>query len=150
MTKAIFTAAMLRDAHACQPQVNLFIATFGGRVQVTAARARKVASLFDWNYARVFLDKPALAEYYDACDATLVDNGKVCGAALAKYDKVCDAALAEYDKARDAAWAKYCKARDDARAKYDVVHDAERTKYDVVRAVAWACGYIATSNRKGN
>ena len=60
---ATFTAAMLEEAKACQPQIDLFRALFGESVVVTMARARKVSDQFDWDYAERFLDALGLAEY---------------------------------------------------------------------------------------
>ena len=80
---ATFTAAMLEEAEACRPQIDLFRATFGESVVVTVARARRVSDQFDWGYAERFLDAVGLAE----------------------YDRVRALALAEYRRAQAAAWA---------------------------------------------
>lgn len=91
---AIFTLKMLTDARACSAQVDLFRSTFGNRVNVTVARARKVADKFGWNFAVRFLDDEGKAEYE-----------RVNGAAWAEYERVCGAALAEYNRVRGPAWA---------------------------------------------
>ena len=91
---AIFTLKQLTDARACSGQVALFKETFGDSVNVTVARARKVADKFDWSFAVQFLDDEGKAEYE-----------LVCGAAWAEYQRVRDAAWAEYQRVRGAAWA---------------------------------------------
>ena len=53
---AIITLKQLTDARACSEQVKRFEATFGDSVNVTVAKARKVAGKFDWNFAVLFLD----------------------------------------------------------------------------------------------
>ena len=80
---AIFTAAMLEEAKACQPQIDLFRALFGESVVVTVARAHEVSDQFDWEYAARFLDAVGQAE----------------------YERVQDLALAEYRRVRASAWA---------------------------------------------
>jgi hypothetical protein len=63
MTKPIMTKQMLIDAGACSDQVDLFEETFGDSVVVTVKRAKKVAHLFDWEWATRLLDRQARAEY---------------------------------------------------------------------------------------
>ena len=125
--KAIFTLQMLIDAKACAPQVDLFRRTFGDSVNVTVARAKKVAALFDWRYARRFLDAEGLADYDRACDAAWADYERTRAAARADYNRACAAAWADCDRTRAA-------AGDD---------------YNRIRAAAWATAYIATCRRKG-
>lgn len=60
---AIFTAQMLRDAKACCDQIDKFVEHFGESVNVTVARARKVAGVFDWDFAVRFLEDEKIAEY---------------------------------------------------------------------------------------
>ena len=60
---AIITLKQLTDARACSEQVERFEATFGDSVNVTVARARKVSGLFDWDFARRFLDGEGKAAY---------------------------------------------------------------------------------------
>lgn len=68
MTRPTITKQMLIDADAYPSQVRLFEETFGDSVVVTAARAKKVAHLFDWDCAaEKLLDAPA----YDAYDRAL-------------------------------------------------------------------------------
>ena len=92
--KAPFALQMLIDEKACEQQVSLFRETFGESVNVTVARAKKVAGLFDWTFARRFLDEQGKADY-DIFRA----------AAWADYDRICAAAWAERDRASAAAWA---------------------------------------------
>jgi len=118
---ATFTAAMLEEAKACQPQIDLFRATFGESVAVTVARARKVSGQFDWDYASRFLDAVGLAEY--KC-------------VRAECDRVLSTASAECERAQAPAWAYYDRALATALA------ECER-----VLAPAWASAYIATHKR---
>jgi hypothetical protein len=60
---AIFTKQMLIDANACSGQVAEFERLFGDSVVVTVAKARKVADVFDWNFAAQFLDDEGRTEY---------------------------------------------------------------------------------------
>ena len=91
---AIITATMLENARACSEQVMLFRATFGESVNVTIARARKVANKFDWNFAVRFLDAEGQSEYK-----------RVRGLALAEYERVKGPAWAEYERVKGPAWA---------------------------------------------
>ena len=122
---AIFTAAMLENAKACQPQIDLFRALFGESVVVTVARARKVSDQFEWGYAARFLDALGRAEY-DCALAT---------------------ALAGYERALAPAWAEYRRVRDLALAEYERVWAPAWAEYERVWASAWASAYIATRKR---
>ena len=122
---AIFTAAMLEEAKACQPQIDLFRAIFGESVVVTVARARKVSDQFDWHYASRFLDAVGRAEYE-----------RVRAPALAEYRRVQAPASAEYSRVQATAWAEYKRVQAPASAEYRRV-----------RAPAWASAYIATHKR---
>lgn len=89
MTKPTITKQMLIDAYAYTSQVRLFEETFGDSVIVTAARAKKVAHLFDWRCAaEKLLDAPA----YDAYDRALAP-------VRAEYDRATAPALAECARA---------------------------------------------------
>jgi hypothetical protein len=99
MTPTI-TAAQLEKHNACPDQVALFRETFGESTTVTVAKAKRVASLFDWDWAaRRFLGAAAFAEYDKARAPAWAEYEKVRAAALAEYEKVRAAALAEYKKA---------------------------------------------------
>ena len=91
---AIITLKQLTDVGACSEQVALFKATFGDSVNVTVARARKVSGLFDWDFARRFLDGEGKAAY-DAATAP----------AYADYKAATAPAYAAYDAATATAWA---------------------------------------------
>ena len=93
--KALFTLQMLIDEKACEEQTVLFRETFGQSVNVTVARAKKVAGLFDWNFARRFLDGQAKADF-DRIRAAARDVGWAAAWAAARDD---------YDRACAAAWA---------------------------------------------
>ena len=91
---AVFSLKMLTDARACSEQVDLFRKTFGESVNVTVARACKVADKFDWDFASRFLDDEGKAEYE-----------RVRGPALAEYQRVSSPAWAEYQRVHGPAWA---------------------------------------------
>ena len=147
--KALFTLQMLIDAKACAPQVDLFRRTFGDSVNVTVARVKKVAALFDWRYARRFLDAEGLADYDRACDAAWADYERACDAAWADYNRIRDAARADCDRTRAAAWADYDRACDAAWADYNRIRAAAWAGRKRICAAAWATAYIATCRRKG-
>ena len=156
---AQFTIKMLTDARACSKQVKLFRSLFGESVNVTVARARKVADKFDWDFAAQFLDDegraeyqrvsgPAWAEFKRVSDAALAEYERVRDAARAEYERVRDAARAEYERVSDAAWAEYERVRDAARAEYERVIDPALAEYERVIGPAWASAYIATCKRR--
>lgn len=65
--KAAITKQMLVDANACSEQVEAFARLFGDSVNVTVAKARKVAHVFDWGFA-TRIQGPAWAQaYIDTC-----------------------------------------------------------------------------------
>jgi hypothetical protein len=140
--KALFTLQMLIDANACVEQTVLFRETFGGSVNVTVARAKKVAGLFDWYFARRFLDEQEKADYHRIHAAAWADRKRICAAAGANYDRICAAAWAT-------AWADYNRICDAARADYNRIRAAARADCDRACAAAWATAYIATCRRKG-
>ena len=63
MTDAIFHIDRLIEAKACPGQVELFRTLFGESVNVTVARARKVADKFEWAWALRLLDDQGCAAY---------------------------------------------------------------------------------------
>lgn len=64
MNRPTITLDDLRAKGACADQAAEFERLFGQSVTVTVAKARKVAQVFDWNWAAdAFLKAPALAEY---------------------------------------------------------------------------------------
>jgi len=123
---AKFTLEQLIDADACSEQVALFKATFGDSVNVTVAKARKVAGLFDWDFAMRFLDAEGKAEYKRAIAPAWAEYERAIAPAWAEYERAIAPALAEYERVRDAAWAEYERAI----------------------APAWASAYIATCKRR--
>ena len=155
---ATFTAAMLEEAEACRPQIDLFRATFGESVVVTVARARRVSDQFDWGYATRFLDVVGLAEYarvqasaraeYERVQATaLAEYARVQAPAWAEYARVQAPTWAEYKRAQATAWAEYERVRATALAEYARVRAPASAEYRRVRASAWASAYIATRKR---
>ena len=133
---AIFTAAMLEEAKACQPQIDLFRALFGESVVVTVARARKVSGQFDWDYASRFLDAVGQDEYDRVRALAWAEYRRVRDLAWAEYERVLAPALAEYRRALAPAWAEYKRVQAPASAEYRRA-----------RAPAWASAYIATHKR---
>lgn len=85
MTKPTITKQMLIDANIYPSQVRLFDETFGDSVTVTAARAKKVAHLFDWCCAaEKLLDAPAYADYDRALAPVRVEYDRATAPALAE------------------------------------------------------------------
>jgi hypothetical protein len=103
--KAIFTKQMLIDAKACQSQIDLFAEKFGDHVVVTVAKARKVAGLFDWDFAGRFLSPTAWAEYNRVQGLAWAEYQRAKGLALAEYQRIQGPALAEYKRVTGPAWA---------------------------------------------
>ena len=124
---ATFTAAMLEEAKACQPQIDLFRALFGESVVVTVTRAHKVSDQFGWGYATRFLDALGLAEY-----------DRVLAPALAEYDRARAPAWTEYERVRATVWTEYNRVRAPAWTEYERVQATVWTEYKRVRATAWA------------
>ena len=110
----------LRVAGACEKQVKLFEQHFGDGGTVTLAKVRKVASLFDWNWAARYLLSPARrAEYERVRDSALAEYERVRAPALAEYEGIRASALAEYEHVRAPAWAEYKRVRAPAWAEYE-------------------------------
>jgi tryptophan-rich sensory protein len=124
--KPIITAAQLEAVNACAKEVALFRKTFGESTVVTVAKARKVASLFDWGFGTCLLDDEGRAEYE-----------RVRGPAWAEYKRVEGPAWAEYKRVEGPAWAEYKRVRGPAWAEYKRVEGP-----------AWASAYIATCKRR--
>ena len=102
---AIITRQQIIEAHACRGQVDDFTRLFGESVVVTVAKARKVASVFDWDFAVRFLDDEGWAEYKRVSGAALAEYRSVSGPAWAEYQRVSGVALAEYTRVSGPAWA---------------------------------------------
>ena len=95
----------LQAAKACPEQVALFRAHFGDGGTVTLAKVRKVALLFNWNWAARFLLSPAaLAEYERVTASAWAQYERVSVPALAEHDRVTVPAWAEYERVRASAW----------------------------------------------
>ena len=77
------TANDLEKAHACQLQIRLFREHFGDGGTVTLAKVRKVAALFNWDWAAQHLLSPK---------------------SRAEYKRATAPALAKHDRARASAW----------------------------------------------
>jgi hypothetical protein len=137
--KAVITLKMLTDAGACSDQVDLFRSMYGDSVNVTVARAKKVAGIFDWNFARRFLDKQGEAEYQ-----------RITGPAWAEYERIKGVASAEYERIRGAAWAEYNIITGAALAEYNIIRGPAWAEYNIIRGTAWAEAYIATCKRQAS
>ncbi len=133
---AIITLKQLTDARACSEQVERFEATFGDSVNVTVARARKVSGLFDWDFARRFLDGEGKAAYEAAM-----------APAYAAYEAAMAPAYAAYEAAMAPAYAAYKAARAPAAAAYKAAMAPAYAAYEAAMATAWASAYIATCMR---
>ena len=130
----------LRAADACEKQVKLFEQHFGDGGTVTLAKVRKVASLFDWNWAALHLLSPAgRAEYNRATAPALAEYNRAIAPAWAEYNRAIAPALAEYNRAIAPAWAEYDRVTASAGyAEYDRVIASARAEYYRVTASAWA------------
>ena len=133
---AIITLKQLTDARACSEQVERFEATFGDSVNVTVAKARKVAGKFDWYFAVRFLDDEGSAAYKAAM-----------APADAAYEAARAPADAAYEAARAPADAAYKAAMAPAAAAYKAAMAPAAAAYDAAMAAAWASAYIATCKR---
>ena len=121
----------LRAADACEKQVKLFEQHFGDGGTVTLAKVRKVASLFDWNWAALHLLSPARwAEYY-----------RVKASARAEYNRAEASALAEHKRATTPALAKYNRVTASAWAECNRVTAWSWAEYNRATAPAWFAGW---------
>ena len=110
----------LQAAKACPEQVALFRAHFGDGGTVTLAKVRKVAPLFNWDWAARFLLSPA---------------------SWAEYERVKVLARAEYDSVTVPAWAQYERVMGSALAERERVTVPGWAQYERVRALAWFSGW---------
>ena len=95
----------LQAAKACPEQVALFRAHFGDGGTVTLAKVRKVALLFNWDWAARFLLSPASwAEYERVKVLARAEYRRVTASALAEHDSVTALAWAEYARVKASAW----------------------------------------------
>ena len=84
----------LKQALACKDQVDLFREHFGDGGTVTLAKVRKVAALFNWDWAAQHLLSPKSRAEYKRATAP----------AWAEYQRATASALAEYKRAIAPAW----------------------------------------------
>jgi len=99
------TANDLEKAHACQLQIWLFREHFGDGGTVTLAKVRKVAALFDWDWAAEhLLSRKSLAEYKRVRASALAGYDRATASAWAEYERATAPALARHDRARASAW----------------------------------------------
>ena len=110
----------LQAAKACPEQVALFRAHFGDGGTVTLAKVRKVALLFNWDWAARFLLSPA---------------------SWAEYERVIASARAEYERVTASAWAERERVIASAWAEYERVKAPALAEYGRVKASAWFAGW---------
>jgi cell division septum initiation protein DivIVA len=128
----------LRAAGACQDQVDLFRKHFKGGGTVTLARARKVASLFDWDWAaRHLLSSAGQADYERVKAPALADYQRVEVPALADYQRVKASAWADYERVKAPAWAEYQRVKASAWAEYQRATAPAWAEYQRAMASAW-------------
>ena len=61
------TVEMLKEHHACQPQIDLFAEMFPDGVEPTEELCAQYAELFDWGWAAMrLLPRHELAAFHDA------------------------------------------------------------------------------------
>ena len=121
----------LQAAKACPEQVALFRAHFGDGGTVTLAKVRKVALLFNWDWAARFLLSPASwAEYERVKVLARAEYDSITVPAWAQYERVIVPALAEYKRVKASAWAEYERVTGPAWAQYERV-----------KASAWFVGW---------
>jgi hypothetical protein len=82
---AVITIKQLKAKGACRNQVALFRKHFGAEANVTVAAARKVATLFDWDWAAGALLTPKGYYKYEAARKQLYDEYEAARGPL--YDK---------------------------------------------------------------
>lgn len=138
---AIFTKQRLIDVDACQPQVDLFAETFGDSVKVTVARARKVAYLFDWDFAARFLDNEGRAEYKRGKELAFAEYQRVTGPVLAEYQRVTELALSECQRVTELALSE-------CRSECQRVRESAFAEFQRLKGSSWAKAYIATCARR--
>jgi cell division septum initiation protein DivIVA len=114
---AKLTTQDLQRAKACRSQIDLFREHFGEGGTVTLVKVRKVAHLFNWDWAaRRLLSHSASAEYERVTASAQAEYDRLSAPAWAEYDRVRASALAEYDRVTASAWFAGWKA-DHAKIK---------------------------------
>jgi cell division septum initiation protein DivIVA len=142
---APFTIQQLIDASACSGQVARFKVTFpSGTVNVTVAKARKVAALFDWSFGIRFLDAEGRAEYARQNAPIWAEYERQNAAIRAEYERQNAAMWAEYDRQRAPIRAEYQRQNAAIWAEYDRQRAPIRAEYQRQNAAIWATAYIAT------
>ena len=116
------TAELLRSKGACRDQVALFEKHFPKGATVTVSRCKKVARIFDWDWAAATLLSdtaakayseacaPAAKAYYEACAPARKAYNEACITALKAYDEACAPASKAYDEACITAMKAYNEA----------------------------------------
>ncbi len=97
---AIITAAQLEALDACEEQLAEFRRIFPtGTAEVTVSRAKKLAQVFDWDWAakNLLTDDNARAGYKAACASARAGYKAVCASARAGYKAACASARAGYE-----------------------------------------------------
>jgi hypothetical protein len=148
--KAVIPLTMLNDAGACSDQGDLFKSLYGDSVNVTVARAKKVAHKFNWEFAVRFLDEQGRAEYERIKGAAWAEYQRIEGPALAEYKRIKGAALAEYERIKGAALAEYECIEGPAWAKYKRIQGPAWAEYKRIKGAALAEAYIDACKRQAS
>ena len=139
----VLTAATLKSKGACSDQVALFRSTFGESVAVTPARARKVAALFDCDWAAQNLLSPEAHKAYRTATATAYAAHEAAAAtAYAAYEAATAPAYAAHEAAAATAYAAYEAATATAYAAYEAATATAYAAYEAATATAFATAYI--------
>jgi hypothetical protein len=114
------TLKQLRLIGACEPQVELFKATFGTEVELTEANAVQYGALFDIDWlASELLKGDKLADYRAKRDTLYADYEAKRDALDADYWAKGDPSDADYKAKRDALFADYRAKRYTLDADYE-------------------------------
>ena len=132
----------LQAAKACPEQVALFRAHFGDGGTVTLAKVRKVALLFNWDWAARFLLSPASwSEYARVKVLARAEYDSVTVPAWVEYEGITASARAEYERVRASALAERERVIASAWAEYERVKAPALAEYGRVKASAWFAGW---------
>ena len=115
------TLKELRLIGACEPQVELFKATFGTEAELTVENAVRYGALFDIELiANKVLKGDKLTDYQAKRAPLVADYEAKLAPLVADYEAKCAALFADYGAKRDALYADYGAKRDALVADYGV------------------------------
>ena len=125
------TLRQLRLLGACEPQVELFKATFGTEVELTEANAIRYGALFDINWiAGKVLKGGELADYDAKCAPLYADYRVKLAPLTADYWAKCATLDADYEAKRAPLLADYEAKRAPLLADYKAKGDALDADYE--------------------